>query len=57
MGLEGLYWIFLNDVSIGIVLIVIKINEVGHSVVLVVWAAFRTVSGIVSLFSALEAGI
>ncbi len=57
MGLKGFYWIFLNDISVGVVLTVVKIDEIGRSIVLAVWMAFWAVPGVMSLFSTLEAGI
>jgi len=57
LGLENFYWIFFVDVSVGEGLIVIEVDQVSRSIILVVWAAFWTVSGEVSYFSTLEAGV
>ena len=57
LGLEGFHWIFFDDIGIGIILTVVKVNEVGHLVVLVAWTTFGAIAGIMSFFSTLEAGV
>ena len=54
LSLEGFDWVFFDDVSIGVTLIVIKVDQIGCLVVLVVWVAFWAVSGEVSYFSTLK---
>ncbi len=57
MGLESFDWVFFIGASVDEVLIIIEVDQVGHSVVLVVQATFWAVPGKVSYFSTLEAGI
>jgi len=55
--LEGFNWVFFNDVGIGITLIVVEIDQVGCPIILITLVAFWAVSGEVSYFSTLEAGV
>ena len=57
MGLEGFDQVFFNDVGIGETLIVVEVNQVGCSIVLVIWATLWAISGKVSYFSTLKTGI
>ena len=57
MGLEGFDWVFFYDVSVGEALIVVEVDQVGCSIVLVIWAVLWAVSGKVPYFSALETGV
>jgi len=55
--LEGLYWVFFDDIVVWVTLIVVEVDEIGCSVVLITLVAFWTVPSIVSFFSALKASI
>ncbi len=57
MGLEGFDWVFLIGVSVDEALVIVEVNQVGCSVVLIVWVTFWAVPSKVSYFSALEAGV
>ena len=57
LGLEGFDWVFFVGVVVGKVLIVVEVNQIGRSIVLVVWTTLWTVPGKMSYFSALEAGV
>ena len=50
--MEGFYWVFLNGVSVGVILTVVEVDEVGRTIVLVVWAAFGTISSVMSVTAA-----
>ena len=54
LGLECFHWIFFYDVCINIVLVIVKINQIGCVVVLIALATLWAVSGEMSHFSALE---
>jgi len=55
--LEGFNGVFFCNFSFGEALVIVEVDEVGGSVVLTSLSAFRAISGEVSYFSALEAGI
>ncbi len=55
--MEDFNGVFFGDVSFGKALIVVEVDEVGHSVVLASLVALWAIPGKVSHFSALEAGI
>jgi len=57
LGLEGFDGVFFDIVDFGDSLIVVEVNEVSCPVVLSSLSAFRAVSGKVSYFSTLEAGV
>ncbi len=57
MGLEDFDGVFFGSVGFGEALVVIKIDEVGGSIILVSLAAFWAVPSEVSYFSALKTGI
>jgi len=48
LGLEGFDWVFFVGVVVGKVLIVVEVNQIGRSIVLVVWTTLWTVPGKVS---------
>ncbi len=54
MGLEDFDGVFLGNVSLGEVLIIVKVDEVCHSVILTSLATLRAVPSEVSYFSALK---
>ncbi len=55
--MEDFDGVFFGDVGFGKALVVIKVNEVGRSVVLASLAALWAVPGKVSYFSTLETGV
>ncbi len=57
MSLKGFDGVFFGGVDFEESLTVVEIDEIGRSVVLSALAAFRAVSGEMSYFSALEAGV
>ncbi len=57
MGLEDFDGVFFDGFSFGEALTVVKVDEVGGSVVLTSLSAFRAIPGEVSYLSALEAGV
>jgi len=57
LGLKGFNRVFFSDLGFCEALIVVKVDEVGCSVILASLAALWTVPSKMSYFSALEAGI
>jgi len=55
--LEGFDGVFFNGISFHEVLIVVKVDEVGRSIILASLVVFWAIPSKVSYFSALEAGI
>ena len=57
MGLKGLDGVLFDGFCFRESLAIVEVDEVGGSVVLTSLSAFRAISGEVSYFSALEAGV
>ena len=57
MGLEGFDGVLFNGFCLGESLAIVKVDEVGGSIILASLSTFRTVPGKVPHFSALETGI